>query len=617
MRKIIENFTPGFSDGLRSDYNGPIEVAEFINSSYFDENDVFKRYYRKVKPYERVETEFSLSRWLDVTLLSGAPKSYWEPSTAEIAASVKQAVFNEFNETMFDLVSSPEAAVNKAIDSALNYGQVLMYVTAAEASKTLLLFKNLYTRLFTIVKDLYLAVKKLNVIATFDIITDVWLELRYGWRPLKGEIEGIAKALLVTRPNGIKSAYGLNKADKRSHKTSSVSLRNVHVKHGDFITVFDVTMSNFDDVTRKTGFNYVNKPGSRNVDWQALFGLDFQSLASTAWELIPFSFIVDMFLNIGNLLQANNYVDQVDSFNGYLTNRLTCEISAVATDILTVQEPLVPDLRFLGLTARHNLYFQNAITEFRKQEALDVARHELPVPQPKEGISYDFFNRLWLSTRNGDISGGYVTGFVDSIVDMTPAHYNANIDKGQTAFAWFLIPLREKYYAQWIKDQKQSSLDKINRLNELDFALKDLPRDKFDNLFARMFSPVPASFLRSQAEVADQYLTDYPYDYGTMYQHVPRHLWTDLKYALRMMYFSKHRTYMHPAFAVTRKGPAYFPVRSDFLPYEKNFKALFLERIEKHEFNMQFTADTDLKDAQMADLAAFGYKLGRFLSKKI
>lgn len=617
MRKL-EKFTTGFSDGYRSDSNGPIEVKEHISTHFFDENEVFKRYYRKVKPYERIETVFSLPKAYPVTLNSGAVVFYNQPSTADIALSVRTAVLNKFNESIFDIVTDSRDATNEAIQRSLNYGQVLLYVSAAEAGKTLLLFKNLYTRLFTIVKDLYKSVRKLNVIATADIIADVWLELRYGWRPLLFEIEGIAKALTVVRPNGIKSSYGLYKAPKRLHKTDSVFLENVHVEVDGFLTIFDVTLSEFDDATRKTGFNYVNKPGSRNVDWKAIFGLDFESLASTAWELIPFSFIVDMFINIGNLLQAHEYVDQVDSFNGYMTNRLRCKISAVAKDVQAFQEPVAADLVPLGLTATDSLYFKNAYIEYLKREAADYALNSKPLRHA--GPAYSYYQNKWEYTSMPGVSPpGGVTGYYKTLIDPTFEDYDLWVTRrgGNSIFSVVTKPLQNKYYAAWSKNPTAANKARLDKVYALHAKLLQLDRVKFDTLFAATFSVVPASVRRQKALRADGLLSTYPGQYSVMRKYVPRGEWPGLKRALVGMYFNKWDEHMEPRWAITLKMAGYFSVQAEFLPYEKDFSALFLERIERDEFNMSVLADTALNNYQTADLVAIGYKLGKSLSKKL
>jgi hypothetical protein len=188
------------------------------------------------------------------------------------------------------------------------------------------------------------------VVTTYKILSDVWLEYRYGWRPLIGEVKSLKKALTVVNPAGIKSAYGVSKSEDPIEGPIDLGLSTVNSPDGvQFVYRSFIDTTNVR--TSKVGFNYLNTASSRNDSWMAILGLDVESLLSTAWEMIPFSFVVDMFFNIGSILQVQNSSDQVSSFNSYKTHTLT---GSLRMELESIQAPkIVRPFGFSHLTLDH------------------------------------------------------------------------------------------------------------------------------------------------------------------------------------------------------------------------------------------------------------------------
>jgi hypothetical protein len=183
------------------------------------------------------------------------------------------------------------------------------------------------------------------------------------------------------RIDGVKSAYGTSEV--RDLSTDPINLGTVHIQTADGIFTYKCEFSP-SEAYSKVGFNYLNTQSSRNDDWLATMGLDLESLLSTAWDLIPFSFVVDMFLNIGSILQVQNSSEQVDSFNYYRTHQLKGQIDLVCTQVLTVKPGEPVDF--------HELCNRYGLTRLKKWNSI--------TDKPAELFEHYLFNRrYWLGQR--------------------------------------------------------------------------------------------------------------------------------------------------------------------------------------------------------------------------
>ena len=110
-----------------------------------------------------------------------------------------------------------------------------------------------------------------------------WLELQYGWLPLLGDAYKAA--------NYVKSRTALVKLG--SHRTRKKSVQAA-------ISPVLVKLKTCEIETRHQmilkSYQFVNE----------FDGLGFSDPASVLWELVPYSFVIDWFLPIGNFLEAAN-----------------------------------------------------------------------------------------------------------------------------------------------------------------------------------------------------------------------------------------------------------------------------------------------------------------------
>jgi hypothetical protein len=132
------------------------------------------------------------------------------------------------------------------------------------------------------------------------LVASTWLEYSFGWVPLISDIYDGAHALsriTTFRPPSIR----VFKASRSSENTDAWSSgRSI----GPMSYAFSTTMSSEYQYKIYGKVNAV--PNSTGVSLPVLeeFGVRFSEFVPTLWELIPYSFLVDYFTNIGTIIDG-------------------------------------------------------------------------------------------------------------------------------------------------------------------------------------------------------------------------------------------------------------------------------------------------------------------------
>jgi len=176
---------------------------------------------------------------------------------------------------------------------------------AAEFNKTVSMingFKgNVFRRAQNIVDSM--ASRKKNPYRTanavFTAFSESWLEYRYGWRTLAYDLQDIHGSLerlagLTSKPNR-GSAYTAN-TDNYSISSQSGLYANPGTTPSMNATLVSYT-GVYSQVRTRWARGTVMLEAVANE-------LAFIDPLTTAWEIVPFSFIVDWFVNIGDLIKA-------------------------------------------------------------------------------------------------------------------------------------------------------------------------------------------------------------------------------------------------------------------------------------------------------------------------
>jgi hypothetical protein len=147
-------------------------------------------------------------------------------------------------------------------------------------------------------------------------LSSEYLNYRYGWRPLIMDIQNLTDAILTY--NEKRSRY----SQRAGATTRTTHQRNFSASWG----FFNVACSVYDDVT-------VSHRGSVCADIEVP-KFQFNPL-QTAWELVPLSFVVDWFVNIGRSISALtfrlNCSDYVASVGYKITIKREFEASMTTT----------------------------------------------------------------------------------------------------------------------------------------------------------------------------------------------------------------------------------------------------------------------------------------------
>lgn len=124
-----------------------------------------------------------------------------------------------------------------------------------------------------------------------DIVSDLWLEWRYAIRPLAFELQSALKALqAVVKKGSRQTARGWHKTNPAGTFTTDIVIdANISGR---------VSTKRFVSTNFRGGVLYQIDSDINSI--LALWGLD-QPLESI-WELVPFSFIIDWFFNIGDII---------------------------------------------------------------------------------------------------------------------------------------------------------------------------------------------------------------------------------------------------------------------------------------------------------------------------
>lgn len=131
-----------------------------------------------------------------------------------------------------------------------------------------------------------------------------WLELQYGWKPLVSDIYGAAEAyqrFLQKRPQ----------VEKATSQASAQDFRT----WGPFETATNTrTEYRQEEVTVKFGAYFSASGGTSKT----LSELGITNPAMVAWELLPWSFVVDWFLPVGDFLNNLDATQGVSFSGGYM-----------------------------------------------------------------------------------------------------------------------------------------------------------------------------------------------------------------------------------------------------------------------------------------------------------
>jgi hypothetical protein len=147
--------------------------------------------------------------------------------------------------------------------------------------------------------------QKAKVKAIADAVTGSWLEKSFGWNPLVNDIDDGMKALANQLVQENYYPGIAIRARGRNEDTSSVKYDN---GGGGIFHFSSDLLTHTKDLVVYRGYYSGNAQDALAASKaQAYWGIRLEELAPTIWELTPWSFLLDYFLNIGDIITAASY----------------------------------------------------------------------------------------------------------------------------------------------------------------------------------------------------------------------------------------------------------------------------------------------------------------------
>lgn len=145
---------------------------------------------------------------------------------------------------------------------------------------------------------------KFTPFATSKLLSDTWLEYSFGWLPLLSDVNGALKSVyrIVAYDSPFKGVSASATVSTRTNPETGWDLNFGAISYKRILTKgTDVTVRYHGEVGART------ESGLYTIPQQ--LGLSFGNFLPTVWELIPYSFLVDYFTNIGAILNVFSLMD--------------------------------------------------------------------------------------------------------------------------------------------------------------------------------------------------------------------------------------------------------------------------------------------------------------------
>lgn len=130
-----------------------------------------------------------------------------------------------------------------------------------------------------------------------DIVKGTWLEYSFGWTPLAMDVKDI---LLTIQSKKVRQPTVVGWGSSQSSQMSPVISTGAHYA----CIKYSIRDMSYVEVRYKVGLKDDCEYNFDADGWLDRFGITVDQFVPTLWELTPWSFFVDYFANIGNILDA-------------------------------------------------------------------------------------------------------------------------------------------------------------------------------------------------------------------------------------------------------------------------------------------------------------------------
>lgn len=263
--------------------------------------------FRKVARQDLVTQSYTDSSFEDFVLkktvyYSDLNGGCWSDCISPSIASVPSVADSDPQECLAQAITS---AMSKVADTTVDLG-----VTYAERERTITMFSNAVRDISSAMRDVRAgrfqkAAQRLGLRRTPKHVSanrsfaSNWLEYRYGWRLIVMDVDGAVKHLaqsMIDRPPILRVKSNVTNSRPGSVLEGWTGWR--------FAALGDESCYRKVSYFINSGASITYKYRITNLRLSNLNQLGLINPASLAWELIPFSFVVDWFLNVGDVLKS-------------------------------------------------------------------------------------------------------------------------------------------------------------------------------------------------------------------------------------------------------------------------------------------------------------------------
>lgn len=174
-------------------------------------------------------------------------------------------------------------------------------VTIGESKKTVSMFISLFRRAARLLRG-YRKKRRLFArgLITLSSLLNAWLEVRYGLRPIYYEVKAHIEALNETLNGTQRTCFRAFAEDEaKDERLETNSALGGYLSH-----VGKYKLSAKRKITVSAGVLVEAAEQDRTLGLQIADNFGLFDISQTAWELFPYSFVVDWFINVGDYIAA-------------------------------------------------------------------------------------------------------------------------------------------------------------------------------------------------------------------------------------------------------------------------------------------------------------------------
>jgi hypothetical protein len=228
-----------------------------------------------------------------------------------------------------------------------------------------------------------------------EVLSQTWLESSFGWRPFINDLEDAMSAYEEVTKN----------AGEQFRKIRAVGKDSLHISTSQNLLFQPVSNYTFKTYARTREEAVVVFRGEVRrravvtvVDKLRVFGLSPEEFVPTVWELLPWSFLVDYFTNIGDILEAGATDTSTVAWIEQATIRSRILEANMDENVDFMRSLLGPELLFLDSSYGELTYRVRSVSRVAAP-VLNVPSFALEVP----GSEMKELNMLALFTQANSV----------------------------------------------------------------------------------------------------------------------------------------------------------------------------------------------------------------------